>query len=184
MVKIFYSDIKDFTYQESLIDNFCLARKKYINSIKDTKRKCQSVVAWLLLKNIFALLDIKDDVYVNEHGKWCFFDNNIKFSISHSNNIVAIAVGDCEFLGIDVEKCDEKIIKLEKKLDVNIRSNLSLIESLTIEWTKRESAFKAGKECNFVSKKIFDKNNDEYILTVCSNATVDKPKFIDIKELI
>ena len=65
-------------------------------------------------------------------------------------------------MGIDVEKISEKVLKLEKKLGDYKPVNMSNIEHITREWTKKESAFKAGKKCEFFSRKIYDKNGEDY----------------------
>ena len=184
MVKVFYSDITHFEFNQSEVDNFPMLRRDYVNNITDIERKRQSTFVWLLLKKALADINVSGTFSVDSKGKWHFVDNKVKFSLSHSNNIVAVAVGDTDYLGIDVEKCSEKVLKLQSKLGDYKQYNLSNIEYITREWTKKESAYKAGKKSEFYSRKIFDKCGEEYFLTLCSKEMISDFVYIDAKQLI
>ncbi len=184
MVKIFYSDIYNCDYNKVKIENFCKLRKEYINSINDEKRKCQSVFAWQLL--IYALKSegVYGSFLVDNFGKWSLFDNQYNFSIAHSNNIVAVAIGDCNILGIDVEECSEKVLKLNKKISKLMDNDLSEIDFFTREWTRYESSIKAGNKANFIDKKIVDELLNQYYLTICTNEKVEKFNYVNANKLL
>lgn len=184
MVKLFYSDITNFEFNQCEVDNFPMLRRDYVNSITDIERKRQSTFVWLLLEKALADVNVSGTFSVDSKGKWHFIDSKVKFSLSHSNNIVAVAVGETEYLGVDVEKCSEKVLKLQAKLGEYKQYNLSNIEYITREWTKKESAYKAGKKCEFNSRKIFDKCGEEYFLTLCSKEMLCDFIYVNAKELI
>ena len=184
MVKVFYSDITNFEFNQCEVDNFPMLRRDYVNSITDIERKRQSTFVWLLLEKALADVNVSGTFSVDSKGKWHFIDSKVKFSLSHSNNIVAVSVGETEYLGVDVEKCSEKVLKLQAKLGEYKQYNLSNIEYITREWTKKESAYKAGKKCEFNSRKIFDKCGEEYFLTLCSKEMLCDFIYVNAKELI
>ena len=88
--------------------------------------------------------------------------------------MIAVAIGDAEFVGVDVEKISDKVLILQKKLGEIKPVNMSNIEHITREWTKKESSFKAGKKCEFYSRKVYDKIGEEYFLTLCTNDKFEK----------
>ena len=110
--------------------------------------------------------------------------DNAWITIMTNVNIVAVAVGLTDCLGIDVEKCSEKVLKLQAKLGEYKQNNLSNIEYITREWTKKESAYKAGKKCEFNCRKIFDNCGEEYFLTLCSKEMLCDFIYVNAKELI
>ncbi len=184
MVKVFYSDITNFEFNQCEVDNFPMLRRDYVNRITDIERKRQSTFVWLLLEKALADINVSGTFSIDSKGKWHFIDSNVKFSLSHSHNIVAVAVGETEYLGVDVERCSEKVLKLQSKLGEYKQNNLSNIEYITREWTKKESAYKAGKKLEFNSRKIFDKYGEEYFLTLCSKEIVCDFIYIKAKDLI
>ena len=60
---------------------------------------------------------------------------------------------------------------------------MSNIEHITREWTKKESAFKAGKKCEFYSRKIYDKHGEEYFLTLCTRDKCEDFCYVDFKTI-
>ena len=183
VVKVYYSDITNCEFNQEAVNSFHRIRKDYVNSINDPERKRQSAYVWMLLEKALSDTKVSGNFSVDSKGRWRIIEGGAKFSITHSGNIVAIAVGDCEYVGIDVEKCSEKVLKLKAKLGEYRPNNVSDIEHLTREWTKKESAFKAGKKCEFYSRKIFDKNGEEYFLTLCTKDKFEDFVYIDVKQL-
>lgn len=172
MVKVYYCDISLYDFGEALIEWLPSVRKEYVKSINDEKRKKQSLYVWLLL--VYALKDClnrTDFCFYVDNDAWTIRENGIKFSLSHSDNFVAVAI-DSAAVGIDVEKCNEKILKLKSVLEPlnDFNMELSVIENLTLKWTKKESLFKAKVGKNYSYKKIFDFFEQEYIITACSNS--------------
>lgn len=177
MVKIIYADITNYKYNESDIECLCEARKDYVQSISNKKRKLQSLVVWKLLMQV--LREYSDSMqfhFSNENGKWIESSGKVKFSLTHSNNIVAVAIADNN-VGIDVEMFSEKILMLKDKFLVP--ENENELVYLARKWTEKESSFKKGGMGNFFSFEISDDVSNKYLVTVCS----DDNNF-DFKKLI
>ena len=184
VIRVYYSDITNCSYDDSHIEAFPLLRRDYVKSITDDNRKRQSVFVWLLLEEMLKEIKVKGNFSVDAKGKWRIIGDDVKFSLAHSGNIVIVALTDCEYVGVDVEKCSEKVLKLKNKFkDFNV-GNVSCVEYFAREWTKKESSFKAGKKCEFYSRKIFDKNGDEYFLTLCTKDRFESFIYYDCKKLI
>ncbi len=182
MVNIFYVDISKYELNSKDFDSLFLARKEYVKSIKDEKRKKQSLLVWKLLE--FAISSIYGVVETNfyaENGKWVDRNGLIKFSLSHSNNIVAVGVSDTE-IGVDVEMISSKILKLKEKvfLPENVEN---LQEYLTLKWTEKESFYKANNKGNFISKLVCDMENKYYITTCCKDTNCNFIK-IELNKII
>ncbi len=184
VVKVYFSDITNCEFVQTAVDSFHRIRKDYVNGITDPERKRQSAFVWMLLEKALADIKVDGNFSVDSKGRWRIIEGGAKFSLTHSGNIVAVAVGNTEYVGIDVEKCSEKVLKLQTKLGDFRPNNISNIEYLTREWTRKESAFKAGKKCEFFSRKIFDKNGEEYFLTLCTKDKFEDFEYIDFKKLI
>ena len=113
MCKVYLLDIEDLIFNSDLSDiDSC--RAKYINSISNEKRKKQSYFVWKLLERALKIEGIKDFSFVNNNGKWQLTNEKVKFSLSHSFNMVCVAV-DNSCVGVDVEKMGDKILLLEKR---------------------------------------------------------------------
>ena len=77
----------------------------------------------------------------NDDGSWQVQGNGVCFSLSHSDVFVAVVVGD-ETCGVDVEKCQQKILKLKRKFRNECGVCCESVDDLTLAWTKKESLFK------------------------------------------
>ncbi|MBR1969751.1 MAG: hypothetical protein IKA17_05305 [Clostridia bacterium] len=104
-----------------------------------------------------------------------YTDENVFFSLSHTENFIICAVSDFE-IGIDAEKmrCVEKRGIISKKF-LKIENELSDKEFLEL-WTKHESKIK------FYGKKLFSSLDEaeinthtfmieDYIVSVCAENT-------------
>ncbi|MBQ7236680.1 MAG: hypothetical protein IJX03_05965 [Clostridia bacterium] len=184
MIKVYYCVVTEFSCDEELIKSLPTVRQEYVNSITDKKRQAQSVYVWKLLE--YALnkdFNLKlIEFYQNLDGAWALKKNEVFFSLAHSKNIVAVAVSNVKPIGIDVEQCSDKILKVEKILNAKCE-NFSKIDALTLQWTKKESLYKAKSGKNYSYIKIGDNCGNSYYLTVCFND--DKIEFnnIDVKEI-
>ncbi len=169
MVKIIFTDISDYKLNSVDLSSVCENRRFYIESINDEKRKIQSLLVWKLLeysvKKYFCLNSFSSTL---NNNKWLDSDNKIKFSLTHSNNIVAVAISDSFDVGVDVEMFSERILKLKSYFNENLDDN---VELLTLKWTEKESLYKANIKGTFSSKVIEDKYGNGYYLTCCSSDT-------------
>lgn len=180
MLKVYYWDISDIKISELNLINFPKVRLDYINSISNEDRKKQSICVWFLLNKVLEILDYdvaNIDFNVSEDGKWSVDQNLFYFSLTHSLNIVAVAISDSA-VGIDVELFSNKILKLEKKL-LKQSENISIeekIENLTKCWTEKEAIYKANKKLPSQFVKLFDDKGNVYGLSIANieNCSVHK----------
>lgn len=113
------------------------------------------------------------DYYYDESGKLRVKNNSFYISISHSDNITALAIADKE-VGVDIEKITyrERVINhmcnhKEKKL---IKTDMDF----TIMWTKKESYVKyLGQGISYGLKNVdttnlnfATKTFDDYIVSI------------------
>ncbi|MBO7215180.1 MAG: 4'-phosphopantetheinyl transferase superfamily protein [Clostridia bacterium] len=160
-------------------------RQEEIESAGCDKVKKEKYFSWLLLEYAFSKsysLDIKDIKFERlSNGKWVCGD--CYFSITHSNNAVAVAVS-LSPVGIDMESRDRDASKVEKLLSPKEREELlsaaNKNDYILTKWTERESSFKLSNDCNFrpfttndidcvYTTKTLKISKKEYILTVASN---------------
>jgi len=172
MLKIYYCDISYVNLENEVLEVSSVARNKYLESITDNKRKKQSFFVWKLLERVLIDNGFLNLQFFEDNGKWETDCKNLDFSLSHSENIVCVAISDFS-VGVDVENISEKakrvLIKKQKLLDSTNLDN----ETFTKLWTEKESEFKRGKTGIFSSFKILDKNNIDYLLTVCASESID-----------
>ena len=183
VIRVLYTDITNCELCQEEVNAFHRIRKDYVNAITDPERKRQSAYVWMLLQKALADIKVDGNFSVDSKGRWRIIEGGARFSLTHSGNIVAVAVGNSEYLGVDVEKCAEKVLKLQSRLGDYKATNMSNIEYLTREWTKKESAYKAGKKCDFYSRKVFDKIGNEYFLTLCTKDKFDEFEYVDVKKI-
>ena len=86
----------------------------------------------------------------NERGKIYLKDSNTNISISHSENMIAVAFSKKQF-GIDIQKFTEKIPRLALKFipekDLNIlQEQDSFFKTAHVHWGVKEAMFKADNE--------------------------------------
>ena len=176
-----YLDISRLNFDVDKMKDFCPSRRDYVLSIKDIKRQKQSLYVWYLL-----LITLKEEGYktenlkwsIDKNGKWFVENKSINFSLTHSNNIVAIIISDEGEVAIDVELCDEKVLAVAKLFNKPI-DDLSIkdrIKYATEQWTRKECLIKNQSVVNFKTSTVLGLDNFEYILTfgVSNKHSVEK----------
>lgn len=184
-------------------DVYPSARQKEIESCKNIKVKTEKYFVWKLLE--YALnrsfgykiqnLDFKKD----RHGKWT--TSSCYFSLSHSDNVVAVAVSRSP-VGVDVERIREvksraiekTLTEIEKKAYMDFAQDDKEQFLITI-WSAKESVFKASDEKAFkpsktqglsetVASEKISFASDDYVLSVCTSHVENIRKFyrIDLGE--
>ena len=118
----------------------------------------------------YLLVDkILEDVYglqsreiIFEEGKPILIDGGKHFSISHSEDLIALAFSDSN-CGVDIEK-----IKLREfeKISKRMKFEAETLGEFYQEWTKYEALYKLGKNIEYGSIANFDLDN--YALTAVS----------------
>lgn len=178
MLKIYFCETTSISVENELLKVSCLKRNEYLQSITDSKRKKQSFFVWKLLEHVLIKNGFSNLQFSEDDGKWKTDCKNLNFSLSHSENIVCVAISDSS-VGVDVEKISDKVKRvLLKKQNSFDYSNLDS-ETFTKIWCEKESEFKRGKSGIFSSFKILDKINNDYVLTVCASEGVDSLERIE-----
>ena len=143
------------------------ARQEEVLGCTNEKVRRHKYYVWKLL--LYALeksLSLKGEDIVFEktkEGKWicpaCFF------SLSHSENIVAVALSE-NTVGVDVEKIRPVNSSVLKKL-VNEKAS---VEEFFKKWTEKESVFKAfGRKYGgnyFLQTQTLPLEEEKYVLSV------------------
>ena len=146
-------------------------RQEYIQSTSNEVLRNQRYFVWKLLeyalKNSFGF-DFKEMKFnLNKQGRWeC---DKCYFSLSHSNNVVAVAVSD-SLVGVDIESSNRSVSDtLYKKIltDKEISEYINMEKSeqknyLIKKWTAKESLFKIGESKVFHPKEL---QNDRKVYT-------------------
>lgn len=128
----------------------------------ENKRKIHCLSYLLVDKFLEEVYDIKSREIVFEEGKPILIDGGKHFSISHSEDFIAIAFSDSN-CGVDIEK-----IKLRefKKIAERMKFEAETLGEFYEEWTKYEALYKLGKNIEYGSIANFDL--DDYALTAVS----------------
>ena len=110
-------------------------------------------------KNIY---NIKDTTVVEENSKPKFMNSDIQFSISHSNEIIAVAF-DSYPLGLDIEYMKDRDFKsLSGHYGINATDKIEFYK----QWTKLEAGIKIQADIKNSYTNVFE---DNYMLTVVSS---------------
>ena len=121
---------------ESLIGLSEGFKDDYFNKLKNNKRKLEYVCTRLLLKEFDSNLKIS----YNKNGA-PILNNNKCISISHSNNLAAIIIGDNK-VGIDIEKVSKKPLKIADKF-ISENDNISMdTNDYCLAWSAKEAIYK------------------------------------------
>lgn len=142
------------------IETLKLFQKKDISDENKWKVHCLSYL--LVDKFLEEVYGIESREIVFEEGKPMLIDGGKYFSISHSEDLIAIAFSDTN-CGVDIEK-----IKLRefKKIAERMNFEAETLGEFYEEWTKYEAIYKLGKNIEYGSTASFDL--DEYALAAVS----------------
>lgn len=139
------------------------ARHEEIAAATNEKVRAEKYSVWKLLQyaveKTFARPFTDFSFTKKENGKW--FCEDFYFSLSHSNNLVAVALSSAP-VGVDIQKNQPlKSLDIAKKIltnaEMQVFQNLPENEMnayLVWVWTKKEAAFKRGNEKIFTPTKI------------------------------
>ena len=173
-------------------------RDLLIQKTKNEGLRRERYSVWLLLghalKDTFSI-DIRDlDIKRNDSGKWV--SDSIYFSLSHTSELVAIAVSDNP-VGVDIEairatlsgRCAERILTECETDEYNSLPEADREEYIILKWSGKEALFKREELSAFIphdyqptnenthSYKIVE-NGKTYILTVATDVA---PIFVDLR---
>lgn len=133
-----------------------------------------------LLLNYVAkeIFDIKNSEIEIINKKPEFKYSNKKFNISHSEEIVAVCFDDFN-IGFDIEKMKNRNFEqIAKRMNFTLKKYDK--ETFYKAWTLFEAKYKLQNTANSTYSAII---NNEYAISVASEATTDIEKIIKIQEL-
>ncbi|TLU99066.1 4'-phosphopantetheinyl transferase family protein [Dyadobacter luticola] len=123
--------------------------KSYISQELDAISHPQKVREWLasrlLIKTLAEQFGIAYvGLHKDEHGKAFLIDNDSHISITHTFDFVAVALNPFAAVGIDMEKCDEKLQRTSSKyLSVpEFEHAANEIDTLCMYWCAKEALYK------------------------------------------
>ena len=155
------SDITDETYKQSF-ECMNAERQAKVKRFKNTiQKKCTLAGEWLAREMLAEITGEKPESFVilaDEKGKlYCDNFSQIHFNISHSDDLVAVAVCD-KPVGIDIESVRKVSLKLSKRVctqkeleyifeklpdgDDYLSQNPEYIKRFFEIWTIKEAYFK------------------------------------------
>ena len=159
-------------------------RLKEIDECLSAKTKESKFYAWKLLEKLLprvADCSIADTYFDEDICKWKI--SNFCFSISHSNNIVAIAVSRLP-IGVDIELIDESrfaTLRREKILSKGESVDTITPRQLGVIWSQKEAVFKSLDQKYFLPNKVVVDGNvkseilrigdREFVLSIASEDT-------------
>ena len=128
-----------------------------------SKKKLQSALGRHIAKEVARVFyDVKDTEIIIENNKPNFKNTDVCFNISHSNNIVAVALDDMP-LGLDLEYMKDRDFKsLLERYNINSDSKDIFYQF----WTEYEASIKIQAE---TKQKLCFKLKDDYMLSLFSS---------------
>lgn len=162
-MKVFFLKKKDFLPYDK--------RFLFGNSFKSEKRNVEFALSRFLLdyvlKNVYNIENFEIELKKN---KPVLKNNEVHFSISHSNEIIMIGFDNFP-LGLDVEFMKEKNLE---KFSKYFKKEFLTYNSFYDFWTKYEAEFKLQNKAKFFKTLIFEK---DYTLSLASNNEIKKVEF-------
>ncbi len=155
MTQILYSYISEKNHElllKEILPEFSIDFRNRILKYRRWQDTQLSLIGRVLLRNGFNMLNkqfSEEDICYTKYNKPYFENENIKFNISHSGNIVVCAVTENFEVGIDIEVLQD--IKIE-----NFKSQMTELEwerivssnntknSFFKYWTQKEAVIKAS----------------------------------------
>ena len=126
-----------------------------LSKIKNSKRQIEWMTIRQLLLKIYP--DFGDIVY-DVHGKPHFTQSNQHVSISHSHEMVALAINKDQITGIDIQLINDQIVRIKDKFlseSEQTHTSTDAIE-LSYYWSCKEALFKIyGKKDGFLKANFF-----------------------------
>lgn len=141
-----------------------------INNVKSNKRACEILAVRLLVYHYFNNSDIT--LCHNQSGAPFIQDKEINISITHSQDIVTLAVSKHTPIGIDIEMNADKIIRVRDKFLNNIEKAFILPDDIFMNqkaWTAKEAVYKVAAIDGLDLAEGIHLNESISSATVCHN---------------
>ncbi len=170
MCEVFLLDIENLNVGKDL-SNVDALRLEYLLSISNEKRRKQSYFVWKLLEYALKKKGVENPSFFNNNGKWSLVDNKIRFSLSHSHNLVCVALDD-DVVGVDIEIISDKLLPLEKRYGTSLYEGDKLL-FLARLFTEEEAKFKSELNKNTKNYIVKDNMSNKYSLSVCTDSDIE-----------
>ena len=162
-MKVFYIDIEEFKKNHT---------KEFLSPYNDKdfkteKRFYEYTIGRYLIKNAAKKhFNVKNtEIITDEKGKPFLKNNELYFSISHSQNIV-VACFDTAPCGIDIEFIKKRdLLKLSKHYNIEFKTQDEFYKF----WTIKEAEFKLNQK----AKTLYTKPFKNFFLTIASSGLID-----------
>lgn len=133
------------------------AEQEYYDQMQSQTRKKEWLAVRVLLHEV---LGFWPHITYTETGKPLLQNHTRHLSISHAKSMVGILLCTNPYAGIDIERTDRSIEKVEKRFlsdyERNLLANSSFNLSRILFWCAKEAIYKAVNESNILfSKQIF-----------------------------
>jgi phosphopantetheinyl transferase (holo-ACP synthase) len=129
------------------------------------RRRCEWLASRLLIHRLSGKYR---KVFYHESGK-PFITEGGNISITHSYDLVGVMISPLKTIGLDVEKMNLRILKIEHKFAEKSETRLARpenkIQSLYVNWCAKEAMYKAFNINNFDFKDNFRLDAFEYALS-------------------
>lgn len=180
-IAIRYTHIPDLLID---FDNELLSlnEKKILEGFKNIKRKNQFIAERIIINNTMGT-EYKGVEY-NVKGKPYLINSTQFISISHTNNLVAVAFAN-QNIGLDIEEPRESLLKVKNRFlneEELLRFNPFTLEKLSFLWNLKEASLKFHgistidyqqciqiKQCDFSEKAIVQLNLGEENISLKSS---------------
>lgn len=123
--------------------------------IKNPKRQ----IEWMTVRQmLLKIYPESGDIFYDAHGKPHFTNSKKHLSISHSHEMVALAIHSQHITGIDLQYINHKIIRIKNKFlskSEQLKTGSDALE-LSYYWSCKEALFKIyGKKDGFLKANFF-----------------------------
>ncbi|OQX99738.1 MAG: hypothetical protein B6I20_09710 [Bacteroidetes bacterium 4572_117] len=123
-------------------DNAPKEEKENLGKFKNPKRQAEWIIARLL---IYEIIEKKTVVDYDEYGKPSLRDDKRQVSISHTDGMVAVQIGNIQ-AGVDVEKVSGRVAKIAHKfLNSSELDSIDIHNQLLhmyVHWGAKETVYK------------------------------------------
>lgn len=141
-------DFRVYVWEITETEDFFKERISYRSDVKNASKVLQQMASRYLLELMYPTFPFLQ-VQKLEGGKLVLKDSPIDFSLTHTTEFSAAIMSDHLKVGIDIEKIDGRVLKVEKKFlnqdEINWLSTLDLnsrIKFTTLCWSIKETVFK------------------------------------------
>lgn len=121
---------------------------QYVPQAEHPGRRLQQLATRFLLKQLSQDFPI-DEIVKNEAGKPFLPAHDLQFNLTHTTDLAGAILSDSSGVGIDAEKIDKRVLKIEHKFlnheereSLTALTEIEKISRLTLYWTIKETVYK------------------------------------------